>query len=189
MSKRILFVVQQGGLLEPVRKTGKTSLAAVRLRRDCLGVLRRFADVERITARIALKSARPRDLSALRDSLALLPALREAIPAHGDLLSSLAQDLATPQDCLALLRQSTNDLVLNLAEGLPTHLSHIRWDRLADLMLDELVGIEEGPPQRRGQSFAEACFSAAAHADQDEVHNASSASPVGRGQCCSAPAV
>lgn len=36
-------------------------------------VLRQFADVERITARIALKSARPRDLSGLRDSLKLLP--------------------------------------------------------------------------------------------------------------------
>src|SRR3990172_6080130 len=37
--------------------------------------LRRFADVERITGRIALKSARPRDLSGLRDSLSLLPSL------------------------------------------------------------------------------------------------------------------
>ena len=44
MSKRILFIVQQGGLLEPVRKAGKTSLAAMRLRQDCLGALRRFAD-------------------------------------------------------------------------------------------------------------------------------------------------
>ena len=37
-----------------------------------------FADVERITARIALKNARPRDLSGLRDSLALLPELAAA---------------------------------------------------------------------------------------------------------------
>ncbi|MGA8049534.1 MAG: DNA mismatch repair protein MutS, partial [Burkholderiales bacterium] len=35
-------------------------------------MLRRFADVERIAARVALKSARPRDLSGLRDSLGLL---------------------------------------------------------------------------------------------------------------------
>src|SRR6184192_1962329 len=35
-------------------------------------LLRRFADVERITGRVALKNARPRDLSSLRDSLALL---------------------------------------------------------------------------------------------------------------------
>ena len=34
--------------------------------------LRKFSDVERITARLALRSARPRELSGLRDSLALL---------------------------------------------------------------------------------------------------------------------
>ncbi len=37
------------------------------------GSLKRMADIERITARIALKSARPRDLSGLRDSLKELP--------------------------------------------------------------------------------------------------------------------
>ena len=42
-------------------------------------VLRQIADVERITARIALRSARPRDLSGLRDSLKLLPELIQAL--------------------------------------------------------------------------------------------------------------
>src|SRR5712691_4705146 len=42
-------------------------------------LLRRFADVERITGRIALRNARPRDLSSLRDSLALLPELAPAV--------------------------------------------------------------------------------------------------------------
>ncbi len=37
---------------------------------------RALGDLERILARIALRSARPRDLSTLRDGLALLPALR-----------------------------------------------------------------------------------------------------------------
>jgi DNA mismatch repair protein MutS len=39
------------------------------------GTLRECADVERITARIALKSARPRDLAALRETLRRLPEL------------------------------------------------------------------------------------------------------------------
>ncbi len=39
------------------------------------------ADIERITARIALRSARPRDLASLRDSLALLPSLAAQLPA------------------------------------------------------------------------------------------------------------
>jgi len=44
--------------------------------RDCL---KRVTDIERITARIALKSARPRDLSGLRDSLKRLPAVNNAV--------------------------------------------------------------------------------------------------------------
>jgi DNA mismatch repair protein MutS len=66
--------------------------------------LRGFADVERITARVALRSARPRDLAALRDSLARLDALRDALPAAQDgLLADLARDLACPAECHALL--------------------------------------------------------------------------------------
>ncbi|MCO5096703.1 MAG: DNA mismatch repair protein MutS [Rhodocyclaceae bacterium] len=66
--------------------------------------LRGFADVERITARIALKSARPRDLSALRDSLAALEALRAPLSASETRgLSAIRTDLATPDDCLDLL--------------------------------------------------------------------------------------
>ena len=41
--------------------------------------LRRCVDVERITARIALKSARPRDLSGLRETLARLPAIASVL--------------------------------------------------------------------------------------------------------------
>jgi DNA mismatch repair protein MutS len=44
--------------------------------RDCL---KRVTDIERITARIALKSARPRDLSGLRDSLKRLPRVNSTI--------------------------------------------------------------------------------------------------------------
>lgn len=39
------------------------------------GILKQFCDIERITSRIALLSARPRDLSALRETLTLLPEL------------------------------------------------------------------------------------------------------------------
>jgi len=69
-------------------------------------VLRRFADVERITARIALKNARPRDLSGLRDSVGLLPDLRKSVPGESPLLQSLGSDLKMPEDCLDLLRHA-----------------------------------------------------------------------------------
>lgn len=39
-------------------------------------VLKQFGDTERILSRIALKTARPRDLAKLRDSLALLPVIQ-----------------------------------------------------------------------------------------------------------------
>ena len=54
--------------------------------------LKPSVDVERITARIALKSARPRDLSGLRDTLQQLPQLH-ALLANCDAL--LIQNLAT----------------------------------------------------------------------------------------------
>ncbi|TWG88295.1 DNA mismatch repair protein MutS [Cupriavidus gilardii J11] len=67
--------------------------------------LRRLADVERITARLALLSARPRDLSSLRDALAALPAIQNAFAADegAPLLAQTRDELAVPQDCLALL--------------------------------------------------------------------------------------
>ncbi|MEX2198524.1 MAG: DNA mismatch repair protein MutS [Burkholderiales bacterium] len=69
-------------------------------------VLRRFSDVERITARIALKNARPRDLSGLRDSVGLLPDLRKTVTGESPLLQSLRSDLETPEACLDLLRRA-----------------------------------------------------------------------------------
>ncbi|MBK9623321.1 MAG: DNA mismatch repair protein MutS [Rhodocyclaceae bacterium] len=73
-------------------------------------VLNGFADIERITARIALTSARPRDLSGLRDSLARLDAIRLSVGAGDTLLCSLLTQLSaalnTPQACLDLLLQA-----------------------------------------------------------------------------------
>ncbi len=69
--------------------------------------LRGVADVDRITARIALRSARPRDLSALRESLARLPALGEVLSACGAaLLVELRTALEIAPDPLALLQRA-----------------------------------------------------------------------------------
>src|SRR5436309_2038981 len=69
-------------------------------------LLRRFADVERITGRIALRNARPRDLSSLRDSLALLSELAPAVPPGAPLLAKMLDDLEVPAECLALLKRA-----------------------------------------------------------------------------------
>jgi DNA mismatch repair protein MutS len=44
-------------------------------------MLAKVCDVERVTARVALRSARPRDLAALRDTLAVLPDIATAVDA------------------------------------------------------------------------------------------------------------
>ena len=72
-------------------------------------LLRRFADVERIGGRIALRNARPRDLSSLRDSLELLPELQAAVPRAAPLLATLVDELKVPEECLALLRRAVTE--------------------------------------------------------------------------------
>ncbi len=55
------------------------------------------ADLERICGRIALRSARPRDLSGLRDSLALLPQLVPLLmPLDSPRLTSLMDEIRVP---------------------------------------------------------------------------------------------
>ncbi|MCZ4305349.1 DNA mismatch repair protein MutS [Zoogloeaceae bacterium G21618-S1] len=69
--------------------------------------LKGVADVERITARIALRSARPRDLSALRDTLARLPTLCAALTEiEAPVLAALAEQLAPPAAAADLLSRA-----------------------------------------------------------------------------------
>ncbi|MBP9727010.1 MAG: DNA mismatch repair protein MutS [Gammaproteobacteria bacterium] len=57
--------------------------------------LKQIADMERILSRIALKSARPRDLAQLRDSLVILPELqRHLSPLTAPLIQSLAMQIS-----------------------------------------------------------------------------------------------
>ncbi|TAJ80051.1 MAG: DNA mismatch repair protein MutS [Gallionellaceae bacterium] len=99
--------------------------------------LKPSVDVERITARIALKSARPRDLSGLRDTLKQLPRL------HG-----ILSDIAAPR-----IQQLTTDLQADaaLAELLQKTLKEEPSSVLReggviadgyDAELDELRGIQ-----------------------------------------------
>ena len=69
-------------------------------------ILRKFADVERIASRIALKNARPRDLSGLRESLGLLAALRPEVPPAAALLKKLLDEIQIPEECFDLLSKA-----------------------------------------------------------------------------------
>ena len=67
--------------------------------------LRPIGDLERVLARVALRSARPRDLAQLRASLAALPALRALLaPLDSPLLRQLAVAIGTHEAEHALLQ-------------------------------------------------------------------------------------
>ena len=69
--------------------------------------LKTCVDVERITARIALRSARPRDLSGLRDTFAQLPQLHGTLAAcNAPLLDTLTDALQAEAPLVAILQDS-----------------------------------------------------------------------------------
>jgi DNA mismatch repair protein MutS len=71
------------------------------------GQLAGVGDLERILARVAMGSARPRDLAVLRDSLALLPELRGLLPDLDDgLLGRLRGSIGEHPETLGLLRRA-----------------------------------------------------------------------------------
>ena len=75
--------------------------------RELRQALRGFADIERIAGRIALFSARPRDLSSLRDSLHRLAELRAPLTGSpAPLLLELLTELGTPAHALDLLSRA-----------------------------------------------------------------------------------
>jgi DNA mismatch repair protein MutS len=94
-----------------------TNQSVLRARYQALGALsdgRRYeglrehlhgiGDIERILSRVALRSARPRDLTQLRASLALLPALRESLATvDSPLLQQLREGIEEHADVVTLL--------------------------------------------------------------------------------------
>jgi DNA mismatch repair protein MutS len=68
--------------------------------------LRSVSDVQRITARVALRQVRPRELAGLRDTLAALPALRAQVPHAAPLLGEWSTALAPDEAIEALLRDA-----------------------------------------------------------------------------------
>jgi len=72
--------------------------------------LRGISDIERITARIALRQVRPRELSGLRASLQSLAALRARLPGERTaLLEMIAEALTPPAEIETMLRAAIAD--------------------------------------------------------------------------------
>jgi DNA mismatch repair protein MutS len=86
------------------------SLLNNRLYQAAQAHLRHIGDIERISARIALKSARPRDLLVLRNSLAILPDLQQTLAeSDNPQLQRLSQQIGEQPDLVALLQAAIID--------------------------------------------------------------------------------
>lgn len=89
--------------VDQLQQPGETQTVAQALHEQ----LKPFVDIERITARISLGSARPRDLSGLRDTLAILPQLPPLLESYpSERLQQLCRILQTELPISALLQQS-----------------------------------------------------------------------------------
>ena len=76
-------------------------------RKAIVALLRRTIDVERVVSRIALATARPRDLAGLRDTLATLPELSTVVAAFdAPLLAAAARDCSIDPSSHALLARA-----------------------------------------------------------------------------------
>ena len=122
--------------------------------------LNAIPDIERITTRIALQSARPRDLSALRDGMQHLPGLRNYVSLcvadnQTSLLTQILQDLQTPAECLDLLERSLLPLPATMvrdggviAKGYDAELDELR--ALSENAGQFLVDLEASERERTG---------------------------------------
>ena len=95
------------------------ALLDANIQEDLHTLLRGITDIERILTRIALKSARPRDLTGLRDSLGQLPAIQEKLANHKDpLLASLSSRISQhPQTHELLTRALKQEPPLLIRDG------------------------------------------------------------------------
>ena len=124
------------------------------------GILGNIPDIERIVSRIALYSARPRDLAALRYGLQQLPGLRSYLDQcvmddGASLLKEIHRKLTVPAACLDLLEHAINDepaAVIRdggvIAGGFSPELDELR--SLADNAGQFLVDLEARERARTG---------------------------------------
>ena len=146
-----------------------TDTAALRERQDAVAALcadyhfeptrealKPIGDMERILGRVALRSARPRDLSRLCQSLNALPGLHEAFgPCQTALISRLLQQCGEYPDTVDLLQRAIVDnppVVIReggvIADGYDDELDELR--QIASGAGDFLLDIERREKERTG---------------------------------------
>ena len=119
-------------------------------------LLRQVGDVERILARVALRSARPRDLAGLRDALGLLPELQSLLSGvDSPLLEQLAREAGAHPAVHALLSSAivpTPPALLReggvMAPGHDADLDELR--RISEHSDEALLDLEARERERTG---------------------------------------
>ena len=127
------------------RQAAITELIQTQEDRSLHATLKQVGDIQRILSRIALKSARPRDLIQLRLTLSLLPELYLALKnLHSPLIKALTHHLSPQPHLHALLQNALVDnppmLIRDggvIANGF-------------DEILDELRGLNENATEQMG---------------------------------------
>lgn len=125
---------------------------------DLRDTLRGIGDIERILTRIALRSARPRDLSILRNSLSQLPLLQQQLASvQQSSLEALAIEIGHHLETHALLTKAiieTPPMLIRdggvLAPGYDEELDELR--RLSENADEYLRDLEQREKERTGVS-------------------------------------
>ncbi|MFC1773235.1 DNA mismatch repair protein MutS [Pseudomonadota bacterium] len=118
--------------------------------------LRGGSDLERILSRVALQSARPRDLTALRDTLARLPDIQALLRSDSDpLLGELSSRIQEHPKIVKLLRRALPDIPAAIirdggviAEGYDSELDELRT--LSEKSDQILLDMETAERERSG---------------------------------------
>jgi DNA mismatch repair protein MutS len=118
--------------------------------------MRGICDIERIMSRIALKSARPRDLIQLRNSLSLLPNVKQRLDKiDSPRLNTLSDDIDLFPELLETLNKALIDeppVIIRdggvIADGYDSELDELR--QLSNDAGQFLIDLEEQEKQRTG---------------------------------------
>lgn len=118
--------------------------------------MRDICDIERIMSRVALKSARPRDLIQLRNSLAVLPKIKSELEKiDSPRLNALSQDINLFPELLEILNKAIVDeppVIIRdggvIAAGYDSELDELR--QLSNDAGQFLTDLEEQEKQRTG---------------------------------------
>jgi DNA mismatch repair protein MutS len=140
------------------RQTAIAELITQRMDLNLCPLLKQTADIERIITRITLKSARPRDLLQLRQTLEILPLCTPYIASlSSELLQSISQQLQPQTELHQYLSQAIMDNPAQIirdggviATGFDAELDHLR--RLNDDASSALLQLEQDEKARSGLS-------------------------------------